>query len=289
MISGPFASSLNRLLERLDQHQWTAFVVAGHAKQGQASVARLKERTGRDDFLVAFSRLALRDLIEWPEDNWARYYPTDGVAGLGDGHLAALDELVTRVAAWTVSLAYESFESFLKDVLTEALSEFAGHKDKIWPKSVLDALSRSSMAEGREALERSFKSNAERLKQLRRISPRLEEAELKNNRSLNLQLWFIVATEVRHAVTHSNFLIKLRWTNKWSPEQFAILNRCFPHVDTSDGRDLQLAEKNAKDAVQLFGEYGYAIFKVLRIEAGREWTIWDDQSGAPNKEKQPTQ
>ncbi len=60
--------------------------------------------------------LAIRDLTEWSEDGWARYYPSGGFSTKGEEYLKLIKIILARESAWTVSQSLEAFERFLKDI-----------------------------------------------------------------------------------------------------------------------------------------------------------------------------
>ena len=77
------------------------------------------------DISMVFSgaSLVIRDLTEWPESGWARYYPSGKFSSKGEEYFELIKVLLAREYAWTVSQAYEAFERFLKDISATFLCE----------------------------------------------------------------------------------------------------------------------------------------------------------------------
>jgi len=77
------------------------------------------------DISIIFSgtSLVIRDLTEWTEDGWARYYPSGKFSSKGEEYFELIRVLLARESAWTVSQAYEAYETFLKDISATLLFE----------------------------------------------------------------------------------------------------------------------------------------------------------------------
>jgi hypothetical protein len=77
---------------------------------------------------------------------------------------------------------------------------------------------------------------------------------------LNLRDWYKVISEVRHAVTHSDLLVKF------------LLQSIVAGKLNVEGYALAPSQKNAEKTIQLFAEYSFDIFKYFSIEGGHEWS-----------------
>ena len=80
------------------------------------------------DISMIFSgaSLVIRDLTEWPESGWAKYYPSGAFSSKGEEYFKLIRVLLARESAWTVSQAYEAFETFLKDISATLILENQG-------------------------------------------------------------------------------------------------------------------------------------------------------------------
>jgi hypothetical protein len=137
------------------------------------------------------------------------------------GYLDTARALIAREAAWTVSQAYEAFETFLKDIVAtylqanknQADSERIAKLDKKLP-----TLNNTDIAYWKEYVN-SYRgrNSSELFGCLRRLAPTLAMAEQNNNRQLDLILWYQRVSEVRHAATHSAMIIRKNRLKGWVP------------------------------------------------------------------------
>ncbi len=81
-------------------------------------------------------------------------------------------------------------------------------------------------------------------------------------------MWHTVVAEVRHAAVHSNMLLKHTRTRSWGHAHVALLEAAFGTVSEPRGYVLHPERKHAQEALTLFAEYGYAVFKELTQLAG---------------------
>ena len=228
-------------------------------------------------------RLAVRDLTEFPPSGGARHYPTGGFVSLAEDHPQTWGAALSRNAAWTVSLSFEAFETFLKDVLAatlhayEAVFSDAGVSAKV--ARIRDHLEGSDEQAWRRAITYRHGSCSELLKLARKLGPTLCDAERKNNRGLNLKEWFIVANAVRDAVTHSDLAIRASRMEGWPKQRLALLTKHFPGNTTPKGHELCVTWEHADKVVTVFAEYGYSVFKALCLATAEEWRVLRGQAG----------
>jgi hypothetical protein len=224
------------------------------------------------------SSLAIRDLTEWPQSGFAIYYPSGVFSSKGEEYFKLIRVLLARESSWTVSQAYEAFESFLKDVSAALLLE---NKMLAEPKKVekfesnkrSNNLTKTNIAFWRGYIDYNYKTNTDRLKFLRKICPDISIVETKNNRAINLTEWFSVVEELRHSATHSNFIIYNKRMTNWSKTKREILQRYFSGINTDEGYQLDITIKNATFCLELFSEYSFQIYKFLSISKGYDWNI----------------
>jgi len=232
------------------------------------------------DVSIIFSgtSLVIRDLTEWPDDGWARYYPSGKFSSKGEEYFELIRVLLAREAAWTVSQAYEAFEKYLKDITATLLlnNQYIAETYQV-KKFELDKrshnLKKSDIYFWRAYLDYHYKTNSDKLKFLRKICPDISNSETQNNRVINLTDWFAVVEELRHSITHSNSIIKTDRMKNWSKNKREILKKHFPGNNTKEGYQLFITDKNATSCLKLFSEYSFQIYKFLSISRSYDWNI----------------
>ncbi len=236
--------------------------------------------------VFAGASLAIRDLTEWPESGWARYYPSGGFSSKGEEYFKLIKLLLARESAWTVSQAYEAFERFLKDISATFLSENQNFAEiNNIEKFELDKKSKNLIKTDnvfwRTYIDYHYRTNSGKLKFLRKLCPAISESEVQNNRVIDLTEWFGVVEEIRHCATHSNFILKIERMKNWSKTKQEILKKYFPGDIVEEGYHLNINSKNATFCLELFSEYSFQIFKSLSLLKGYDWNIL-------NKKKEKT-
>jgi hypothetical protein len=192
--------------------------------------------------------------------------------------------LLARESAWTVSQAYEVFEKFLKDISATLL---LGNQDlaearkvdrfKSDPKS--HNLSQNDIIFWRKFLDYHYKKNTDLLNFLRKRFPNISKGETANNRVIDLTDWFLVAEEIRHSATHSNFVIKTNRMTNWSKSKREMLRKYFPGNDTDQGYHIDITYRDATFCLEIFSEYSFQIYKFLSISKGYDWNILQKEKG----------
>lgn len=232
------------------------------------------------DLSMIFSgaSIVIRDLTEWPESGWARYYPSGSFSSKGEEYFELIRVLLVRESSWTVSQAYEAFEKFLKDISATLLLEnqqLAETKKverfKSFKKS--NNLTKTDIAFWRQYLDYHYKTNTDRLKLLRRICPDISKSETENNRVIDLTDWVAVVEELRHSATHSNFIISANRMKNWSKSKRELLKQYFSGINIEQGYQLDITIKDATFCLELFSEYSFQVYKFLSISRGYDWNI----------------
>lgn len=238
------------------------------------------------DISMIFSgaRIVIRDLTEWPEDGWDRYYPSGKFSSKGEEYFELIRVLLARESAWTVSQAYEAYEKFLKDISATLLLEnqqLAETKKvkKFESDKKSNNLEKTDISFWRKYLDYHCKANTEKLKFLRKICPDISKSETKNNRVIDLTDWFAVVEELRHSATHSNFIIKTGRMKNWSKAKREILKKYFPGNNIEQGYQLDITNKDATFCLELFSEYSFQVYKFLSISRGYDWNILQKKKG----------
>ena len=118
----------------------------------------------------------------------------------------------------------------------------------------------------KEFVRKSNIDNVELLRIMRGLSPYLKESEEHNNRGINLVEWYVIVEAVRHAIIHSNMLIKKNRMSSWSSNLKATLLKHFPGNYTKNSYYiLKIDIKSVELNLVLFAEYAFVIFKSLSI------------------------
>ena len=135
-----------------------------------------------------------------------------------------LEDLNIEFSNFCISQCYEAFETFLKDIITIKLLDnptFALKIDKVIDTTNFE-ICRKSIDSIRT---KNDHHNAKLFKILRRLNK-----EISENIDLHLKGfddWYIVFSEIRHSIVHSNSMIKKSLTENWSTYQKELLNDFF--------------------------------------------------------------
>jgi hypothetical protein len=230
------------------------------------------------------SSIAIRDLTEWPENSVAKYYSCGAPFSVkGEEYFELIKILIAREASWTISQAYEAFETFLKNTLILLLLENPELAEiKKIEKFKLDKkrgdLKESDFSFWEEYLKYYYKTNSLKLKFLRKICPAIYKSETENNRTIDLNNWFAVVEEVRHSATHSNFIVKNNRMGHWTRAKNEMLKNHFHGRELWYGYILNTTIEDAKFSLILFSEYSFQIYKFLLISRGYDWNILQKKS-----------
>jgi len=230
-----------------------------------------KEQGFEIDHSIAGFTLGISDLTSSPAPRVRGWYPVGSYIARGEEYLNASSTLISRETAWTVGQAYEAFETFLKDFSAHV---YAAHPDlaKV-ARAKIRFSGEPDLSVIKDAVRRLRWSTAEFTSALARISPSLADAELNNNRGINIRDWHSAFAEVRHAATHSNFVIKSLRLAGMSAEARIVLQNKFSGSTSNEGYVLELTLEQAKSALELAGEYAFLIFKCLSIQHEYRWDI----------------
>ena len=242
----------------------------------------LRERwddSGLDlSYLGAGAALVIKDLTEWPANGWARYYPSGKFMSKGEEFFQVSDELICRSALWTISQAYEAFETFIKNLAAYYLHR---HQDEAQPEKIKKCkrnLEKNNCDPKdfdywQRFVRLAYRKNEELLGYFRILSPEVEKAEKKNNRDVDLTEWFAIVGEARHAITHSNGIIKKSRIQVLTSGRLELLKRYISGVETELGYKMNPSFKETNQNLVVFSEYGFVLFKALSSAKGYNWNI----------------
>jgi hypothetical protein len=198
----------------------------------------------------------------------------------GEEYIRVIDLLLSRDASWAISQAYEAFETFLLDqyafylLANPKCVDTGKYSKKVRVDLAKDHLMPDKI-EYWKIFTRSAKYNCLKvLEIMRSLCPQLVEIEKANSFQIDLVKWSKVVTEVGHAVTHSNMVIKPEIMTKWSSEEIHILNAFFPGNTITKGYELNVKVDDAEKSLELFGSYGLILYKLLNGFSGKTIEIF---------------
>jgi hypothetical protein len=245
---------------------------------------KIRGSGGELSSIFAGTSLAIRDLTEFPPHGWPVCYSTGKFSSRGEEYLRITGELLERESAWTISQGYEAFETFLKDVTSHFLLVANQKADSQKLKRIVPLLAQrqlepTNLEYWRTFIRQAYRNNVNLIEYIRKLGPELEDAEKRNNRAIDLFEWYLVAEEVRHAVTHSNMIIKNERMAFWTEIKIKLLNQFFPGHRTDAGYALRIDRDNANNNLVLFCEYGFTVFKSLSKANNYYWNILKNNGG----------
>jgi hypothetical protein len=278
-LGNPLEKPLEELFSQLNILNGLLFHLKGQLNTFKKSFNEMVQASGRElSSIFTGSSLAIRDLTEFPAHGWAVYYPTGKFKSRGEENIRIADELLERESAWTISQGYEAFETFLKDMTSHYLHRNNQEADskklkKKGPSLAKQQLAPADLEYWRTFTRLAYRNNMDLIGYLRKLGPEIHDAEKYNNRVIDLFEWYSLAGEVRHAVTHSNMIIKNERMSSWDEGKLKLLNQFFPGNSTDAGYALKICRDNAESNLVLFSEYGFAVFKSLSKAKNYYWNI----------------
>lgn len=277
--ANPYYGPLNTAFTRLVFVNGAFQQLAGYWNLNRTEIERNISRHRRSSAGPASgAALVIRDLTEWPPDGWARHFSVGAHQRRGRRFLSALDEIVSANAAWAVSQSFEAFERFLRDsaaIYLKRQSTTASLPAWAPPNARASIRPSSRRLVGYRVFVRQVYGGADDLlKRFRKSVPALAASERRNNRAVDLQVWFRVASEVRHAVVHSSSTLTPRQLAKLGAPERSLLRDAFPGTACAEGYRLRLSRQAGGDAVDRFAEYALLIFKELSQQESLDWNVF---------------
>ncbi len=249
------------LLQGLLEHQQHSFDML-------EEMLRRRFPSGMPEQFVLWTSLPVRDLTGTGES-----FPSGAYEASRDEYLTEGRRIISRAAAYTFAQAYEAFETFLLDTAGTVLSVDPAKADatlqtKFETKKV--RADRASLDYWTAYARFAFRGedNKKVLGFLRLQALALARAEQQGNiANVELTLWFAAASEVRHAVTHADSLLK-----KAAP---AVTDHgpWFPREATLQGSRVAMQPENTQRSISTFVEYAFLIFKCLSQQLGLDWNV----------------
>jgi hypothetical protein len=237
------------------------------------------------DLPAAFMGMSLPiiDLTGKTDDGWLLHYASGGFSVADEEYVDALDAVVRRNAAWATSQMYEAFETFLKDILSlhfenrpvdadaTVLAKFMAKHPPVSATMSPDEWRHFVQFAARG---KSGKDNEGLFMMARQIAPSLERGETDNHLRVNLIDWYMGASKARHAVTHGDFEIKPGEWDALTERQMILCHTWFPCRVADGRRVLNLDKARAENAIKMFLQYAFTVFKFLSQTVGHDWDIF---------------
>ena len=275
MKRNPYARPVKDLFRRLALINGTLQHLDIHLRMATDQV-RDDVRSGRGNRWAAGVALVIRDLTEWPQDGWARYYSAAGYQRRGRQFLSVLRDLRALSSAWAVSQGFEEFERALKNDVAVFLWQHPADFGKApWRQSKKggQAPIKGQIRLYEDLVRDAFRGVQDLLPRVRRAVPGVKEAEQKNNRALSLVSWLKVAESIRHAHVHSGGVVASKALKEFSVTETEILSEDFSGRQRQDGYVLTLTRKQGHEALNRFAEYGQLVAKAMSDFDGVSWEM----------------
>lgn len=210
--SHPLDSPLRRLFDRVATLRFQLLqsetAAANFARMVEEAKRRFQEHGGK---LWTGSALVIRDLALWADDPHCHeeFFTVARQTAVADECLELPQVMRHTARNWTMAQAYESFETFLKDVLAAALlhdPSLADQKKLLAHKRCTQDFDGSKLSQWRAFVEGRYRgtNNSELFALARQLAPPLAAAEMNNRAKVNLVAWYSVWSALRHAITHSS-------------------------------------------------------------------------------------
>jgi len=177
-----------------------------------------------------------------------------------------IKDIISQQSCFAVSQAYEVFESFLIELITEYL---LNNQNKLQ----LLKFTNGNLILLRETIREMVKkgqgvNNKGLLAMVRKISPHFRTHEAKNIHDVNISQWFDLVTMIRHTLVHNRQIISNRLL-KYIEKQKAneMFDRHFQRKRIDNKVCIYLEKNTASDIINWLNTFAHFIFVGLSKEA----------------------
>lgn len=176
-----------------------------------------------------------------------------------------LQNLKCHYFNFVIAQCFEAFETFLKDVLSACLSTNSNNHIK-----VDDSINTESFETCRESISTYCRKgrnpyNKKLFELLYQINPKILESESQNLINFDFKEWYVVFSEIRHCIVHSNNEFNLTKSKNWTKFQKKVLARLFvAETENAYGQISTVAEY--KYIIEIIAQHGQLIFDYLTTE-----------------------
>lgn len=280
-MRNPYSLPVKTLFARLVVLKGTLQHFDVHLRSAEA-VVRTELRKNPATQMGAGTALIIRDLTEWPSDGWAVHYSGGAYVRQGQQYFPVLKGLRTLSCGWVAAQGFEVFESSLQDLVARYIrrhsDEFGHGRWKPSRKGTFRVTSTTRTAELEGVVRLAFRGTEDLLPRLRRALPPLRDAELRNNRAINLVDWFKAASTARHALVHNAGLIGTARFAQLAEPVRAQLRESFPGRTIGGAYRIALPRRAAEEVLDRYAEYGALISKALSEADGSPWAMPDGKA-----------
>ncbi len=258
----------NYLLKILESYFSEILVIEGKLNVSDSFLIARKDeiiKENREDKMIVDAGIIYRDLsLIKAQSNL--FSPNSSYLITTDNLENEIKDIISQHCCFAVSQAYEVFESFLIEILTEFLLnnqeklkivKFAA-EDIVLIKETIRTMVKSKQGTNNKGL----------LAMIRKICPYFKMHESKNIYGVNITLWFDLVSMIRHTLVHnrqiiSHRLIKYQETHKAN----AMFDRHFQRKRIGNNVCVFLEKGNASDIISWLNTFAHFIFIGLSTEA----------------------
>ena len=183
-----------------------------------------------------------------------------------------IKDIISQQSCFAVSQAYEVFESFLIELITEYL---LNNQSKLQ----LFKFTNSNIILLRETIREMVKkgqgvNNKGLLAMVRKVSPHFKTHETNNIHKVNISQWFDLVTMIRHTLVHNRQIISPRLL-KYLEKQKAneMFDRHFQRKRIDNKVRIYLEKNTASDIIDWLNTFAHFIFVGLSKEANLSLVI----------------
>jgi len=175
-----------------------------------------------------------------------------------------VENISSGIFCLKIDQAYECFETFLKDILTDFFLNNRTHPITIKLMKTSLYLSRDFI---RGQLLREKKDNKKLIATLRNISPFFKVNEINNTWKINISDWFQILSEVRHNIIHNRQIISNRLVQFLiSNNTETIFSNFFNRKEINGHMSIFMTHELMGKNIEMINNYAHLIFKSLSID-----------------------
>lgn len=263
----PYSSPLSEFYENVARYQLLSF----HFKnQITDTFDKFSEIIPGGPLTVSGLALIIRDWSEVIPDGWARNYHTGTWASITRDRYAEIsNEMLSSIFLHSFAQAYELLTRYMKDLVM-----IKGTSDpsilEYTRKGTQQTHTRSTLPSGIELYEILAKPLG--LKPNSTVKYVTLPANLKD-------LWTVIS-EVRHAITHSQGLIRPSKVHLSGGHSY-LFNTLFPKsASGEDSIQIFLDYDDLAKAIKTIGEFAFQLYKAASISEGLDWKSFIDPAPA---------
>jgi hypothetical protein len=271
----PFQNQTDIFFQRIAdlQHSLFYFDTVLNQSYWQTSKKIAESKEDQKNVFGMLSRLVISDITGPNDSGWEYNYATGFQKVVWfDTLRSEIDSLLSRESGFMIAQAHEAFESFLKiQVATAFYNKKVESQLKEFKKVDLTSIESCIGYVSRKI--RPEINNDVYFKALREICPEYLDFEINNNLKHDLYAFYFVIAEIRHALTHSELIIKRHRLKNFSSEHFDILTKFKISKETDLGLELVIRKLDGDQIIKRLSEIAFTIYKALSIQFGFEWMI----------------